>query len=212
MGGHAGGCGVDEAVGAGEVLLDAVRGLGGRAARAEVPVQRRGQARGAFGHRVHDGEVAAAQGEHGVRDGRARAARAELHDAVERGVGQATGEGCRESGDVGVVADGAPALEDDGVDGAERLGLRGELVEVLDDELLAGVRDVQAVVAHGPGRPHQVADLVGGGPQGVDVDQPVEIAKALAVGLPLMERGAQRGADARTDQTDEAGVLRHRFS
>ena len=66
-------------------------------------------------------------------DGRARAARAELDDPLQRGVGQPRAKDGGEAGDVGVVPDGAAVLEDDGVDRAERRGLRGERVEVLDD-------------------------------------------------------------------------------
>lgn len=131
-----------------------------------------------------------------MRDGRARAARAQLHDPLQGHVGQPAREGRGEAGDVGVVAGRSAVLEDDGVDRAERLGLRGERVQVPDDQLLARVGDVQPVEAQVPGGPHQLSDRLGADTERVDVDEPVHIAQALPVGLPLVQRRAQRGPDA----------------
>ena len=65
---------------------------------------------------------------------RARAAGAEQHDAVQRGARQPALEALGEPGGVGVVADRAAVAKHDRVDRAERLGLVGELVEVLEHD------------------------------------------------------------------------------
>jgi hypothetical protein len=200
---------VDDAVGLREQPRLPVRGRGGGTAPAEGSVQGVGQGGGPFGQGVDDGDPLGAEGERGVRDGRARAAGAQLHDPLQRYVGQPAGEGRGETGDVRVVADRAAVLEDDGVDRAQRLGLWGECVQVLDDELLAGVRDVEPVETEVAGGPHQIAHRLGRHPERVDVDQPVQQAKALPVALPLVQRRAERRADAGTDQSDEIRVLGH---
>ncbi len=211
VGGHAGGGGVDDAVGLGQHRGQPVGGGTGGASGPEVPVQLGGEGGGPLGQRVDDGDLPGAQGERGVGDGRARAAGAELHDPLQRRVGQAPGEGRGEAGDVRVVTGGpAGVVEDDRVDRAERLGLRGERVQVLDDELLARVGDVQPVEAEVPGGAQQVAHGLGRHPEGVDVDQPVQVAQALPVGLPLVQGRAERRADAGADQSDEIRVLGHR--
>lgn len=145
-----------------------------------------------------------------MRDGGAGAARAELHHALQRHVGQAAGEGGGEAGDVRVVADGPAVLEDDGVDRAERLGLRIERVQVLDDVPLARVGDVEPVESEQPGRAQQLAHALGRYVDHVQVEEPVQTAQALQVGLPLVQRGAERRADAGADQPDEIRVLEHR--
>ena len=126
-----------------------------------------------------------------------------------RDVGQAAGEVRLEPGPVGVVADRAAVGEDDGVDRAERLGVGRQLVEVLDHELLAGMGDVEAGEAERAARPRtSVADGLRGEPELADVDAPVDVAQAELVGLALVQRGAQRGADVGADEPDEvAGGL-----
>ncbi len=66
-----------------------------------------------------------------------------------------------ETGGVGVVSDRLRPVEDDGVDRAE-LG-RGfvDIVEVLDDQSLAGVGDVERVEAEGAGPVEYLADALG---------------------------------------------------
>ena len=86
----------------------------------------------------------------------------------------------------------------------------GEGAQMPDDVLLARVGDVQAVEAQVPGGAQQVAHCCGRDAEGVDVDQPVHVAQTLPVGLPLVQCGAERRADAGTDQSDEIRVLGHR--
>ncbi len=93
-----------------------------------------------------------AQREQGVRDGDARSPGAELDHLAGRRSRQPGPDRGGEAGGVGVVADRAVLAEDDGVDGAEALGRRVEAVEVLDDQLLARVRDVERVEARAAGR------------------------------------------------------------
>ncbi|CAM5743370.1 hypothetical protein SALBM311S_01811 [Streptomyces alboniger] len=69
-----------------------------------------------------------------------------------------------------------------------------------DDVLLARMRDVEPVEAQVSGRPQQIAHRLGADAQGVDVDDPVQVAQALTVCLPLVQRGAERLADAGADR------------
>ena len=104
--------------------------------------------------------VPRAELERGVADGRAGAARAEQHDVVGRRAGQPARERLLEAGRVGVVPDEAVAGEDDRVDRLQRRGLRGELVELRHDELLAGMGDVQRRAGpRSAGLAHEGADV-----------------------------------------------------
>ena len=125
-----------------------------------------------------------------VRDRRARAAGAEHDDLAERRVRQAAPEALREPARVGVVADRAAVAEHDGVDGLQRRRLGRELVEVLDDVLLARVRDVEAAVPVAAGALEQLADA---GVEPLDVEQPVAVLEAQRGGLaPRAGRGSAR--------------------
>ena len=77
----------------------------------------------------------------------ARPARAEQDDRVEHGVREPVAHGAREPGQVGVVPDGPAVGEHDGVDRADRRGLGGQLVEVVEHQLLDRMGDVEPVVA-----------------------------------------------------------------
>ena len=158
VGGHPRRRGMHEAVGAGQSAASVMGARGVRPARAEVPVQRMPPAPPHGRECVHDGQAPAAQSEHGVRDGRPRASRAELHDPSSGASGSPRANEAANPGDVRVVANRTPALEDDGVDRAERLGLRGERVKVLDDELLARMGDVQPVEAQIARGAYEVSD------------------------------------------------------
>jgi hypothetical protein len=152
---------------------------------------------------VEDRELLRAQGQQRVRDGGAGAARAEQDHGGQWGVGQSPVEGTGETRPVGVVADRAPVPQDHGVDRAEGGGVGGELVEVVEDELLAGMGDVEAVVA---GEPRGVEDLADGARGAVELGQvqaAVEIADPELVGLPLVHRRGQRRADPAADESDE---------
>jgi hypothetical protein len=114
------------------------------------------------------------------------------------------------------VPDGPVPVEDDRVDRAEGRGVRREFVEVRDDRLLAGVRDVEAVVAEPPGVSHQVARRVRAEAEAVDVDAPVQQAQAVVVRLALVQGGTERGPDPGSDETDEvrghaAGLFSRRW-
>lgn len=71
------------------------------------------------------------------------------------------------------------------------------------------MRDVQAVETDGAGGPQQLPHILGPYTDLTDVEPPVQIAQALPVGLPLVQGGAERGADPFADQTDEIRVLGH---
>lgn len=150
-----------------------------------------------------------AEREHRMGDGRPRAARAELDDPFQGDIGQSAREGGREAGDVRVVPDRSAVLEDDGVDRAEGRGLRGEFVEVRDDQLLAGVGDVQSVEADVACGAYEIAHGLRWNTQDVDVDQPVQAAQSLPVGLALVQCRAEGGPDSGADQADEIRGLGH---
>ena len=144
-------------------------------------------------------------------DRRAGPAGTEQHHVAERRAGQPTGEPVGEPGPVGVVADAAPAGEQDRVDRADRGRLGGQVVQARQDRLLARVSDVQPGEAHPPGLGEQRADVTGRHAEPIDVDQLVEIPQAEFVRLPLVQWWAQRGGDGRADQSDQepAGVVGH---
>ena len=79
------------------------------------------------------------------------------------------------------MADEPAVLDHHGVDGAEPEGVRGDLVQVLEDQLLAGVGDVQAVEAEAAGAFEQVPDGVAGQSEFQQVDGAVEVAQALDI-------------------------------
>jgi hypothetical protein len=68
------------------------------------------------------------------------------------------------------------------------------------------MRDVEPVVAGEPGGGEHVADRVRGQPELVEVQPSVEVAKPQQVRLALVQRRAQRGADARADEAHEVAV------
>src|SRR5919112_392330 len=105
----------------------------------------------------------------------------ELDHAVQLRAGQAGGEGGAEAGKVGVVADEAAVLDHHGVDGAKLQGVRGDDIQVLQDQLLAGVGDVQSVEAEGAGVLEQLADGFARQAQFQEVDGAVKVAQALHI-------------------------------
>ena len=106
-------------------------------------------------------------------DRRARPARADQHHPVERAPGspRANASGSRCASVLWPTV--RPSVEDDGVDRAERRRLGGELVEVLDDELLARVGDVDAAKPSVARLAHERADRLGARAELVEVEQPV---------------------------------------
>src|SRR4051794_12393250 len=74
---------------------------------------------------------------------------------------------------------------------------------MLDDELLARVRDVQAAVAELARGPHELADAFRAHAEHIDVDALVEVGQTEPLRLALVERWRQRGPDIGSDQPDE---------
>ena len=136
-----------------------------------------------------------------MADGRAGPAGAEQHDVVGARAGQAALERLAEAAGVGVVPDPPAVVEDDGVDGAERLGLGRERVELGHDELLARMGDVEAAQAVVVRLPHQRADVGRRPLELVEVEQPVLVVDAEQRRFALVQRRAQRHADAGADQS-----------
>jgi len=73
--------------------------------------------------------------------------------------------------------------------------------------LLAGVGDVEPVVASGARDAQQFPDLLGRTVEFVQVLPLVEVAQAEFVGFSFVQGRAQGRADARSDQTDEEASL-----
>ncbi|KUL29669.1 hypothetical protein ADL15_26515 [Actinoplanes awajinensis subsp. mycoplanecinus] len=158
---------------------------------------------------VRDGEPTGARDGQRRGHGHTRAARAEQHDVPGRHGGQCPGQALGEAVPIGVVTDRAAMPEDDGVHGTEFGGLGREVVEVLDHLLLAGMGDVQTAKAQLPCVRQQLTHVTGGQAENVDVDDRVEIAETLPVGLALVQHRAHRRRDPRTDQAHQVTLAVH---
>ncbi|MGF6651544.1 hypothetical protein OKW34_002106 [Paraburkholderia youngii] len=143
-----------------------------------------------------------------VRDRRAGAAGAQLHDAFQRHVRQAALKRARETGPVGVVTDTLAVLEQHGVDRAERAGVVGQFIEQRNHRLLARIGDVQAVVTHPFGRGQQLRQRGGIELLRIQIDASVHVMQTKFAALFLVHCGRERTADARTDQSDQKGLGR----
>ena len=81
-----------------------------------------------------------------------------------------------------------PAIPDqDGVDGTQASGVVGHFIKVLQHQLLARVRDVEAVEAHAACGCEEIPDGGCGQREVQKVDGAVQQAKALHIGLALHE-------------------------
>ena len=164
----------------------------------------------AFLHEVEDRQLPGSKLHQGMRDCRTRASGADQDDGVEPRVRQAASERLAKAVEVRVMADRSAVVEDDSVHGAERDGHGSDLVEPLEHELFARVRDVQAAKAESLGVGEGLADRAGLELQLVEVDHLVDVAEPEAIGRGLVQRRAQRRADAGADEADEAATARRR--
>ena len=106
------------------------------------------------------------------------------------------------------MPDEATVLGDhDGVDRTQARGIRHDLVELGDDDLLARVGDVEPVEPQVPSRPQQRPDRVGAQAEDVQVDGAIDAAQPVVLGLALVNRGSERRQDAVPDQSGEVGLL-----
>ena len=174
--------------------------------------QRRDQPAGAPAVGVEHVEPLAPEAEQRVGDRRTGAAGADQQRPRQRGARQSAAEALGEAGAVRVVPDRAPVAQHHRVDGAERGRLVGQLVEVLEHELLARMGDVEPVEAGLAGLLEQVADVGRRDAELVDVEHAVGVGEAEAGGLVLVQRRAQRGADAGADEPDQVGAGSERGS
>jgi hypothetical protein len=138
-----------------------------------------------------------------VGDSCSRASCADHDDAIERYAPEPTREALSESPEIGVVAERLAVREDDRIHCSERLGCGRQVVEPLEDEALARVRDVQAAETDSLRADEQVCDSVDVNGVGVDLDQLVDVAKSEAVRLSFVQRRAERRADAGANEPDE---------
>ena len=200
--------GVDQPIGAAQLVTQAV-GVGDRGACRPVALaQGLREPLGAVGLGVTDHQFLGAERQQAMRDRRPRAARADQNHAPGRHVGQPADEALLKALAIGVVPDGAAVIEDDGVDRVERGGIGRQAGELAHHLLLAGVGDVDPAEAQSLGDAQQAADGVGGQAQRGDVQPLVHVAETEVLGLALVQRRAERGADIGADETDAvAGVV-----
>ena len=83
-----------------------------------------------------------------LTDRAATTARAYEQHGLERRIRHATAEAFAKAGPVGVVADSLPVPENDGVDRADNLGIRGQLIHEGYHGLLARVSDIDTGKTH----------------------------------------------------------------
>ncbi|MCY1219927.1 hypothetical protein D9M72_319220 [compost metagenome] len=112
------------------------------------------------------------------------------------------------------MADEAAVPDGHGVDGTQAAGVRCNLVEVVQDQLLARVRDVQAVEAHAVGTLQEFAHRFTREAQLQQVDGAVEIPQALHVAFALVHGGRERRHDAITYEAHQKGLcsIAHPYS
>src|SRR5690606_11597323 len=106
---------------------------------------------------------------------------------------------------VGIVSDTPSVPQDHGVDRADGARLVRKSMQVRDDGLLAGVRDVQAGKAEAFGSDKQLAQVGRRQAELVEVDALVEAENAVVGRLVLVKGGAQRFTDALADQSEQQG-------
>ncbi|MNM88596.1 hypothetical protein D3C81_1008170 [compost metagenome] len=131
------------------------------------------------------------------------AASAHLHYLTARRIGQATAKAFGKAQAVSVVADALAVLEHHGVDRADALGLRRQLVEQRQDRLFAWESDVQAGEAHVLSCCQQLFEGAAVEFELVQVDQPVQVIQALRGAFALVQRRGARGLDAGADKAGE---------
>ena len=176
----------------------------------EAGVDGRGEIARALLFEVDDRQSPSAELHQGMRDCRTRTSGADQDDRIERRVRQAAHKRLAKAEDVGVVAGRSAVVEDDGVHGAECNGPGGEIVEPLEHELLARVRDVQAAEAEALCVCEKLADRARVEIEVVEIDHLVDVTEPEAVRRGLVQGGAQRRADAGADKADDAAAVRRR--
>jgi hypothetical protein len=159
--------------------------------------------RGALDIEIDDRQMVGAQPQQRVADGRAGTACTDEYHVVGGGDRQALTESECESCGVGVVSDGARAIEDDRVDGAQLGRDVVDVIEMLDDQSLAWMGDVQRVEAEGAGPVEHLADAFGCDAGLGEIDRAIDVVEALRAGLGHMQRGGERRADTGPNEADE---------
>ena len=109
---------------------------------------------------VGDGEGRRAEPGQPVGHCRTGAAGSELQNVREVDVPEGRLESEGETAGVGVVADESAVADEHRVDGADALGLRAQLVEMGDDQLLARVGDVESVEPELDARAEKLSDVI----------------------------------------------------
>ena len=112
---------------------------------------------------------------------------------------QVFGEEALEPGRIGVVPDEVLALDDDGVDGPQELGVRGPLVDGVGDGLLVRHRDVRAGGAEGTEAGDRGGDL-----PGLDGHRHVHPVQTRRGERRVVDHGRQAAADRPADHAGHA--------
>ncbi len=170
----------------------------------------------AFGIDVDDRQRLDPEHQRRMRDGGARAAGAELDDAAQGHVRHLAPKRLEKAGPIRVVSDPRSVPEQHRVHGAERPGILRQFVEKGDHRLLAGMGDVEAVIARPLGRLQKIGQSLDAEFELREVHQAVDEAQALRLPLAHLHLRGARGLDVLSDQAQEdrsaCGVAGHRLS
>ena len=152
------------------------------------------------------------QPQRGIGDRGAGPTGAELQDVAKADIGQSAPEALQEARPVGIVPDPPAVPEDDGVDGAKRPRVLGQLVEQRDHLLLAGMGDVQSCEAGRLGTREDVGQCLRPSDAEIEVEELVAEIEALCGCLVPVHRRRARLLDAGPDQPDPDRRSRHGLS
>ena len=150
---------------------------------------------------IENGQGPEPEREDRIGGGDAGTAGANLHGRRHVGIGQAAAKAFAKAPPVGVVAIAPAIFQHDRVDRAEIAGLIRQFVEERDDQLLAGMCDVQAGEAVELGLPQQLRQIRGRGAALTEIDQFIFIGQALCRAFLHVHRRRKGGLDAGADQS-----------
>ena len=105
------------------------------------------------------------------------------------------------------MPDAAAILQHDSVDGAERCRIGREFVQEGEHGLLAGMGDVESCKAEALGCGQDFGQGACVDAERLQIDQLVDVAKALLGSFPLVQPRGSRCLDASSHQADENGWI-----
>src|SRR5215211_1379334 len=179
--------------------------------RWEVNAHALGEVLGAGGLDVVEVEPGGATREERIGGRRTGTPAPDLHDAFERCSGQGREESVAITHPVGVVSDETVVIEYDEVDGSQVFGIRVELVDDFERQLLARVRDVHRRVTEAMRLLEEGPDILSVLAELDEIEDAVLVVETQCRRLLLVHWWREGRRDALTDQPDEiAGASRRR--